>query len=178
VKKLAALFFFFIIMLCSSGFYLAFYISMHQVKQSQRKIIATGNLNSDHIFVFNFSENELQNNKSIKLEESELKYQGRMYDIISREDKNGMVSISCIADGSEDYLLSLMGNSFYKIQKEKNNDHLFQLKWQIDNYTFNVPHIFNVHANSAANYGPQMCFDIMSSDHKNVPAPPPWQMFA
>ena len=150
---------------------------MHQIKQSQRKIIASGNLNKDEIFVFNFSANELQNNKSIKLEESELKYQGRMYDIISRREKDGMVSISCIADGSEDYLLGLMGNSFFKLQKEKTNTHLFQLKWQIDNYTINDPHALNVHLNSTANYGPQICNDIMSSDHKNVPSPPPWQMF-
>ena len=156
---------------------MAFYISMHQIKQSQRKIIASGNLDKDQIFVFNFSANELQNNKSIKLEESELKYQGRMYDIISRREKDGMLSISCIADGSEDYLLSLMGNSIYKLQKEKINTHLFQLKWQIDNYTFNIPHILKVHLKSTANYGPQMCYDIIPSDHNNVPSPPPWQMF-
>ncbi len=149
---------------------------MHQIKHSQRELIGSGNLNNDHIFVFNFSAKELENNKSIELEESELKYHGRMFDIISREEKNGMVSISCIADGSEDYLLDLMGNSFYKLQKEKTNTHLFQLKWQIDNYTFNVLSNFNLHYKSPANYGPQMCFDIKSSAHKNVPSPPPWQM--
>ncbi|MFS8083455.1 MAG: hypothetical protein ACMG51_08390 [Ginsengibacter sp.] len=151
---------------------------MNQIKQSQRELIASGNLINDHIFVFNFSANDLHNNKAIELEESELKYHGRMYDIISSEDNNGMVSISCIADGSEDYLLDLMGNSFYKLQKEKINTNLFQLKFQIDNYTFDDSHNLKVYHKIPFNYGPQMCFDILSSDHKNVPSPPPWQMFA
>lgn len=177
MKKVAALFFFFVVLLCSSSFYLAFYVSLHQIKQGQRKIIASGRLNKDQFLVFNFSANEVHKNKSIKLEETELEYQGRMYDIISKEDKDGMISISCIADGSEDYLLALMGNSFYKLQKQKTNSHLFQLKWQLDNYTFNAPYHFNVHYKSGINYGPQMCHDLMSSDHKNVPSPPPWQRF-
>lgn len=150
---------------------------MHQIKQSQRKIIASGNLNNDHIFVFNFSAVDLQNNKAnIELEESELKYEGRMYDIISKEEKNGMVSISCIADGSEDYLLSLMGNSFYRLQKEKNNNHLFQLKCQIDNYIFEANYILKWHCKDQKIYDPQVCTILISADHKNVPSPPPWQM--
>ena len=178
MKKVAALFFFFIIVLCSSGFYLAFYISMHQVKQSQRKIIASGNLNNDHIFVFSFSAADLQNNKAnIELEESELKYNGKMYDIISKMEKNGMISISCIADGSEDYLLSLMGNSFYRLRKEKNTNHLLQLKWQIDNYTFEATDISDFNFKDQKLYGPQVWTNLILSHYKNVPSPPPWQMF-
>ena len=172
---MAALFFFFIIVLCSSGFYLAFYISMHQIKQSQRKIIASGNLNNDHIFVFNFSAVDLQNNKAnIELEESELKYDGKMYDIISKEEKNGMISISCIADGSEDYLLSLMGNSFYKLQKEKNSNHLFQLKWQIDNYTFETFPNLKLNFKDQKIHEPHVFIILVQSYYKNVPSPPPW----
>ncbi|MBS1735934.1 MAG: hypothetical protein JSS98_04930 [Bacteroidetes bacterium] len=171
---MTALFLFFIVLLCSSGFYLAFYISMHQIKKSQRAIIAKGGINDDHIFVFKFSAHELRNNPEIEMEESEFKYKGKMYDIISMENKNEVITISCISDGSEDYLLSLMGNSFYKLQKEKTSTHLIQLKWQLDNYTFNVFDYSAAYFKHLIKYRPQKCLCIVSNEHKNVPSPPPW----
>jgi len=179
VKKVAAIFLFFIMILCSSGFYIAFYISLQSIKHSQHQIILSSDLKNKFVFEFSFSKSEIQNNSgefSFE-EENEIKYNGKMYDVISQQSNGDHLTIKCISDEDEDYTLALAENQNIKTQKEKNFKDLTLLQLRLGMYTFTAVNNFYkpynpVFRHPFARFNPGK----LLYPHLNIPSPPPWHL--
>ncbi len=166
-------------LLCSSGFYIAFYISLQSIKHSQQQIILSSDLKSKFVFEFSFSKSELQksNNDLSYVEKNEINYKGKMYDIVSQQYKGDNLVITCISDEDEDYTLALAGNQNIKAQREKNSQELSSLKLRLGVYTFNDNINFLNNHNiiftkffARFNPGKLVCPNL------NIPSPPPWHL--
>ena len=164
-------------MLCSSGFYIAFYISLQSIKHTQQQIILSSDLKNKFLFEFSFSKNDLKNNsQGFSFEEkNEINYKEKMYDIISQHAKGDSFLIKCIADENEDYTLALAQNQNVKAQSEKNSKELSIIQFRLGTYTFNANNNFSkiddiISLQLFARFNP----GNLLSPYLNIPSPPPW----
>ena len=166
-------------LLCSSGFYIAFYISLQSIKHSQKQIILSSDLKNKFVLEFSFSKSDLQkSNNGLSYEEkNEINYKGKMYDIISQQYKGDNLIIRCISDKDEDYTLALADNQNIKAQREKSSQELSSLKLRLGVYTFNDDINFLNNQDKTFteffarfNPGKLMCPNL------NIPSPPPWHL--
>jgi hypothetical protein len=162
--------------LCSSGFYIAFHISLQSIKHTQRQIILSSDLKNKFIFEFAFSKDaSTYKRQGISfIERDEIKYKGKMYDIVSQHDTTDSIFVKCISDEQEDYTIALSQNELIKNQNAKNEKDLSILKFNLGVYTFpdtGIPKFsLNKETLSHQFFHPgKLLFTII-----NVPSPPPW----
>lgn len=177
MKKITAIFLFIVMILCSSGFYIAFHISLQSIKHTQRQIILSSDLKNKFIFEFGFSKDaSTYKRQGISfIERNEIKYKGKMYDIVRQYDTPDSIFLKCISDEQEDYTIALSQNELIKNQNAKNEKDLSILKFNLGVYTFNsdteIPKIFlnkETLSHQFFHLG-KLLFTII-----NVPSPPPW----
>ncbi|MGH2646309.1 MAG: hypothetical protein ACRDE8_02035 [Ginsengibacter sp.] len=177
MKKVTAIFLFFIMLLCSSGFYIAFYISLQSIKHTQQQIILSSELKNKFVFEFSFSKSELQSsNSDLSYEdEDEINYKGKMYDIASKQYIGDNLVIRCISDKDEDYTLALADNQNIKDQREKSSHELSSLKLRLGIYTFDDDiNFLNSHNTIFTECFARFNPGKLASPHLNIPSPPPW----
>jgi DNA gyrase/topoisomerase IV subunit A len=177
MKKASAILLFLVMILCSSGFFIAFQISLRSIKHTQRQIILSSDLKDKFIFEFAFAKKVSKNqHQDISfVEKDEIRYRGKMYDIISQHEKGDSIFIKCINDEQEDYTIALSENNLVKDQQARNEKNLSLLKFNLDVYTsisdkrsllsFSIKQTIKYHFPAKE----KLLFPII-----NVPSPPPW----
>ena len=111
---------------------------MYSIKQTQKQIILSSDLRNHYTHDFVFSKKEMQKGDIdiVFKEKNEIKYKGKMYDIISRKSDSDSIYIHCISDEEEDFTLALSGNEIIKAQKSKDAKDLSALRLKLSNFTF------------------------------------------
>jgi hypothetical protein len=176
VKKIAAVFLLSVVLLCSSGFYLAFVVSLQSIKLSQKKIIASTNVENKLILKFSLSREDCSREVSFKDNDEEMSFRGKMYDIISIVKNKDSISITCIPDGREDEILLMMTNSEFKIQKKNTNHKLLELKWRLENFTPPSDSIVSFLFESFSYRFFNKETNNLPVPYFNIPSPPPWEV--
>lgn len=163
-------------LLCSSGFYLGFNLKLYSIKQTQKQIILSSRLRDQFVHNFAFSKNDIQKSTINILfkEKNEIKYKGKMYDIISQKDDRDSLFIQCISDEEEDYTLALSGNEKIKLQKQKDTKDLSDIKFNLNNFIlyYEIAHIKSADILLESSYF--FALEKTRISYLNVPSPPPW----
>ncbi len=163
-------------MLCSSGFYIAFYLSLQSIKHTQRQIILSSDLKDKYIFEFSFSKEEANSSGDFSfVEKDEIKFKGKMYDIVTLHSTADSFYIKCIVDENEEYMKELASNAIIKQQTAKNERSLSFLQLRLGFFTINSfdPFVKTFSIQKAVAYN---CFlpGELSKPDINIPSPPPW----
>ena len=93
--------------LCGSGFYIAWYLSLQSIRNSQRAIISNTTFDSERIVKFAFSKSDFKQILILVFDddgENEFEYKQQMYDVINKKNKGDSIYITCISDKDEDHL--------------------------------------------------------------------------
>ena len=177
MKKASAILLFLVMILCSSGFFIAFQISLRSIKHTQRQIILSSDLRDKFIFEFAFAKDvSTYHQQGISfIEKDEIKYKGKMYDIVSQHQAGDSIFIKCINDEQEDYTIALSENKLVKDQQARNEKNLSLLKFNLDVYTT----ITDIKALLSLSKEETMQYHFPAKDKLlfpiiNVPSPPPW----
>jgi hypothetical protein len=103
VKKITAIFLLFCLVFASAGYHFVFRFQIMQAKQEMKKQLKTSDRHKEDITKFKFTGDKLD---QLEWEnENEFRFNGHMYDVISKHQENGSVDIRCIADEKETALL-------------------------------------------------------------------------
>lgn len=171
MKKIAAISLLILILTTTVGSFLGFYfnrvILKNQFKTTYSKLKTTVKLS--------FSKAEIKKNKSIKFfDENEFKYNGEMYDIVSRQEIGDSLIFICFQDIKDRDLITSMNDN--------------QKKSDENNYNFNVTFakffniILSLYPLNEINYSLNnyhlifsslACCDFVISQYYEVPNPPP-----
>lgn len=164
--------------LCSSGFYISCQLSLYGIRQQQKEIILHSEIFKGSVFEFSFSRNYIQD-KNIDLvfvEDDEVMFNGKMYDIVSQHKSADSIFIKCISDKVEDEIREEVNNQINNTEgttTQKNfsafkfNPGPFTIRSEIDNPLFisknkSASFLFSKNDNPVAQY-------------INVASPPPWK---
>lgn len=178
MKKISAIFLFFVMMLCSSGFYIAWHISLQSVRYSQRAIISNSVFNKDKVIEFVISLNDTKKNTGFTYEdedENEFEYKGQMYDIISKKTSGDSIYINCISDKEEDHLKDVAIHQIIKAENNTSGNQLPILKFSLDQFIHNFNNnniVFFIEKN--AQFYKKYNTGNLSSPYLNTVSPPPW----
>jgi hypothetical protein len=176
LKNLAAIFSVFVMMLCSSGFYVAWYISLQFVRNSQKAIIAGSGYHKDKLARFVLAKKDFKTNSELDFnDENEFEYKSQMYDVIDQKAIGDSVYINCISDTEEDNLKNIALHQIIRSGNNTSGRELPILNFRLDHYT-------NVLKTEPANFPEGTIGNlfknnncaILSAPHLTVFPPPPW----
>jgi hypothetical protein len=163
-------------MLCGSGFYISWYISLHSVQNSQRTIISNSAFNRSKVVQFIFSKNDLKKNTDFTFDgENEFEYKNQMYDVISRKNIGDSIYIICISDTEEDNLRDIAMSQIMSSGNNTTGKELPIFKFHLDRYTndfknINAGFLIKLTSNSYR----QHKAGKLISPYLNTSSPPPW----
>jgi len=86
-----------------AGFYVYFFVQLKQVRKEMR--VKLKDLPEEELELIKLSFTEYQ---KAKIEEHEIRVEGKMYDIARVEEKNGVILVYCLHDKAEDNLLAFL----------------------------------------------------------------------
>lgn len=162
--------------LCTSGFYVAWYISLQFVRGSQKTIIARSDYHKDNIVRFVLAKKDFKINSELNFhDENEFEYKNQMYDVIDQITIGDSVYINCISDTEEDNLKNIALHQIIRSGNNKSGRELPILNFRLDHYT-------NVLKTEIANF-PKGTISGFFKNHNcsNLPTPcltvfppPPW----
>lgn len=160
-------------LLCGSGFYISWRISMQFIYNSQKNLISSATYKKQNVIAFTFSKKDLQNNHNIQLDNDELNYNYKMYDIINIKTSGDKIFINCIADKDEDNLVKIVTANVFAT----GNDMAKQLPvshFHIDDYISDAgnPGLF-VTNNEIRNNYISITDGILPDQFLSRPSPPP-----
>lgn len=163
-------------MLCSSGFYVSWYVSLQCIRNSQKEVITNSDYQKDKIINFVVSKQDLENNADISFDsQNEFEYKDLMYDVINKKVIGDSVYINCISDNEEDNLKNIVFSQILKTGNNNTGRELPILKFHLDHYTLHTKS--NSFASSSRetgqHYQKRKC-DILPAPYLNIASPPPW----
>jgi hypothetical protein len=175
LKKLIAIFLFFVFILCTGGFYIAWFASLQAVHNSQKSLIAHSIYSQDKMIKFTMAKNDFETNDEFHFEdENEFEFKNQMYDVISKRIINDSIYLFCISDSEEDNLKNIAIS--YILQTGNNNTgrELPILKFRIDHYTNDIKNAFvnMVQKDFIDHYLHDKCI-ILPDPYHHISAPPP-----
>jgi hypothetical protein len=163
-------------MLCSSGFYVAWYVSLQFVRNSQKTIIARSDFNKDKIVRFVLAKKDFKTNSELAFDnDDEFEYKNQMYDVIDQKTIGDSVYINCISDTEEDNLKNIALHEIIRSGNNTSGRELPILNFRLDHYT-------NVLKTEPSDF-PQsivICFfknhncNTLPTPNLNISPPPPW----
>jgi len=183
LKKFSAIFSLFLMMLCGSGFYIAWYTSLQSVRNSQRAIISNANFDNERIVKFAFSKEDFKTNTDLNFDndnsENEFEYKQQMYDVINQKTIGDSIYFSCISDEDEDHLNEIF---IAQILESGNNTGQKQLpifKFRIDHFTNDAKNgITLFHVTNQFKFIYKTCIGTLPSPYLSTSSPPPKFFFA
>ena len=162
-------------LLCGSGFYISWYISVQCIYNSQRNIISSSSYKNESVVAFAFSKKDLSNHPEITLDDDELEYKQQMFDIINIKTSGDSIYLNCIADNDEDNLKQIIAgqilNSNHDFGKQLSISH-----FHIDDYINQLKNYNDLSANNNLIRTNHILFNvgILRSQFLSKPSPPPW----
>jgi hypothetical protein len=141
LKKISAILLVFIMMLCGSGFYVAWHLSLQSIRDSQRALISNTTFDSDKIVKFAFPKSDLKTNPDLTFKddgENEFEYREQMYDVISKKNSGDTVYLTCISDKDEDHLNEMFIAQILETGNNTSGKQLPILKFRLDHFTSDV----------------------------------------
>jgi hypothetical protein len=172
LKKTGAIFLLLVMLLCGSGFYISWYISVQCIYNSQRNLISSQAYKKQNVVEFAFSVCKTKNNPDIVFDDDEMEYRQEMYDIINIRRSGDSIYLNCIADRNEDNLKQIIASQMFS----STNDISKQLPishFRLDNY-------INLKSNCAGtvifairNYYISFTSGILPVYYVSTPSPPP-----
>lgn len=122
--------------LCTSGFYVAWYISLQFVRSSQKTIIARSDYNQEKIVRFVLAKKDLKINSELDFhDEDEFEYKNQMYDVIDQIIIGDSVYITSISDTEEDNLKNIALHQIIRSGNNTSGRELPILNFRLDHYT-------------------------------------------
>lgn len=126
-------------LLCGSGFYIAWYMSLQSVRHSQKNLIATSTFKSDKVVSFVFAKKDFQKNEEVIFnDEDEFEYNNQMYDVINKKIVGDSIYISCISDKQEDNLRDVAITQILNASDNSTGKQLPIFNFRLDHYTNNL----------------------------------------
>lgn len=163
--------------LCSSGLFISYQLSLHNIHLQQRKIILHSDIFKDRIINFSFQKfcGKQKQNDLVFVEEDEIMYDGKMYDIIERSESNDSIFIKCIPDKIEDDIRAEASN-----QLQKNDGAATQKNFSAFKFNpgpFVAVTVIKCYADlfkSTTELFPFENSEKLIDAFINIPSPPPW----
>ncbi len=176
MKKIAAIFVFFTMVLCSCGLFISYKLSLHNIRLHQRETILQSANFKNGIVTFSFPVNYRDNKvyDIVYVEEDEIMFNGKMYDIINEHLSADSIFIKCIPDKIEDEVRNEASRHIYKgdgISTQKNS---LVIKFNPGPFTFTLAcedKDFTIKKNSK--YFRWFYADKHHTSYHDVPSPPP-----
>lgn len=163
-------------MLCSSGFYISWYVSLQSIRDSQREAVNNSNFHKGKIINFVFSRTSIEQNRELNFENAdEFEYNNCMYDVINKKTVGDSIYVTCISDTEEDNLKDVAIAQILRTGNNSTGKELPILKFRIDHYTNDLKNIsccsvgidiFQTYKNAASL--------ILPAPYLNISSPPPW----
>ncbi len=138
MKKIGAIFIFLVMVLCGSGFYVAWYLSLQCIRDSQRAIISNTSFENDRIMNFAFSKSDLTTNPDLVFDddgENEFEYKQQMYDVINKKNIGDTIYLTCISDKDEDHLNEIFIAQILDTGNNPIGKQLPIFKFRLDHFT-------------------------------------------
>jgi len=165
-------------MLCGSGFYVAWYLSLQSIRDSQRAIISNTGFDNDRIMKFAFSKSDITTNPNLVFDddgENEFEYKQQMYDVINKKDIGDTIYFVCISDKDEDHLNEMFIAQILETGNNTSGKQLPILKIRLDHFTNdtkNTSALFRINGNWRIAY---KTYDInnLPSPYLSISSPPP-----
>ncbi len=164
--------------LCSSGLYISYRLSLFSIRQHQKEVILHSEIFKGRVFEFSFSSNYIHD-KNIDLvfvEDDEIMFNGKMYDIISKDKSADSIFIKCIADKIEDEIREEANNQINNTEGTTTQKNFSAFKFNPGPFTIQLETMnpLLVSKNKSASF-------LFSKNDKpvaqylNVASPPPWK---
>ncbi len=162
---------------CSSGLYISYQFNLYSIRQHQKEIILHSDGLKSRLVTFSFPAN-FSEHKNIDLrfvEEDEMMFDGKMYDIVSQHSSGDSIIIKCIADNIEDDIRSEAGKQINSTQGSTTQRNLSAFKFTSEPFTveagsFKFYRILNSSSKIFLSIKNKKAIDC----YPNVPSPPPW----
>ncbi len=162
---------------CSSGLYISYQFNLYSIRHHQKEIILHSDGLKNRLVTFSFPAN-FSENKNIDLrfvEEDEVMFDGKMYDIVSQYTSGDSIIIKCIPDNIEDDIRSEASKQINSAEGTITQRNLSLFKFTSEPFTLEAGAFkFNYIINSSSQI-------FLSAKNKqaidcylNVPCPPPW----
>ena len=165
-------------MLCGSGFYVAWYIGLQSIRNSQKAVLSHPSFSKIKVVKFVFSKDDLKNNSDVVFDEddsNEFEYKKQMYDIISRHEVGDRIYITCISDTEEDNLRDFAMSQIMNSGNNTTGKELPIFKFRLDHFTHNFKNVFTVFSmNAIACSHHDYTVEKLITSYLNIPSPPPW----
>lgn len=160
-------------LLCGSGFYISWYISVQCIYNSRRSLISSDTYKKQNVAAFAFSVRETKNNPQIVFDDDEMEYHQAMYDIINIRRSADSIYITCIADTDEDNLKQLIASELFSTTNDINKQ-LPISYFHLDSY-IHLRNIFDTHSINYVirNYYISFIPGILPVHYISCPSPPP-----
>lgn len=167
-------------MLCGSGFYVAWYMSLQSIRNSQKAILSHSSFSKNIVVKFVFTKNDLKNNSDVIFDEDdsiEFEYKKQMYDVISRKEVGDHIYITCISDAQEDNLRDFAISQIMNNGNNTTGKELPIFKFRLDHFTHNFTGAFTLFSmNVVACSHHDYTVGKLIAPYLNISSPPPWAL--
>ncbi len=164
---------------CSSGLYISYLLSLHSIHKHQREVILHSdnfkNIIAEFSFPLNYALDE--NIDLVFVEDDEIMFNGKMYDIVQQYTSADSIFIRCIPDKIEDEVRDQVNNQINKTDGATAQKNFSAFKFNpgpfiSDSETVDLSFIFNCRAPNffSGNIQPL-------TQYLHVPSPPPWLVY-
>jgi hypothetical protein len=123
-----------------AGFYIYFVVQLKQVRHEMRNQLR--NLPAEELELLTLTPEEFQN---AKVEEHEVKVDGKMYDIARVEKREGKILVYCLHDAAEDNLFAFLNKILTLPLKDSHVPngilHFYSLNYLPAHWSFIVPEV-------------------------------------
>lgn len=165
--------------LCSSGLFISYKLSLHNIHLRQREIILHSDIFKNRVVHFTFPRNHQtqQDNDLVFVEDDEIMFNGKMYDIIEQLQTNDSVFIKCIPDKIEDDIRAEASNQLDKNDGANTQKNFSGFKFNAGPFIVvtEVTHYFNF-LKTATELFPVENPEKLVAAFLNIPSPPPWSV--
>ncbi len=166
-------------LLCGSGFYIAWRISLQSIHNSQRTVILNSTFNQNKVVSFVFSKKDFQTNTDFSFDgddENEFEFKGQMYDIINQKNFGDSIYISCISDNEEDNLRDFAMAQILNNNNNTSEKKLPILNFRLDHFTNNfetINNLFLIQQQKVPTYKRHNSGSLPIT-YLSTSSPPPW----
>jgi hypothetical protein len=161
-----------VLLFYSTGYYFAYQVKLSEVKQEGFARIHDAILTNVVTISSGYINGEILNKDIELVEENEISWQGKMYDIISSTTNGNTITFKCVSDSKEDEANTAWVNHVKK-NTEPTSDHSSAFKpflVYMETHTAITFQLFVVIGDKI----PVTAQNITPEAYLNIPSPPPW----
>jgi hypothetical protein len=127
-----------VMLLCSYGFYIAWYASLQAIHNSQKAIMLHSDLHKNKLVKLVFSKNDFEKNTRFTFDDDdkeEFEYNKQMYDVAAKKIINDSIYVTCISDTQEENLRDVAMAQILSGDSSASGKELPIFKFRLDHYT-------------------------------------------